>query len=94
MLYKQHSHWEWGREREREGGRKKERKRTRGTSETEEGGREGGGKACFLHSPLTVSCPALQQQTGRAGLPQGTPAVIHTLFDVAPREEQGIAAQV
>jgi hypothetical protein len=71
MLYKQHSHWEWGREREREGGREKERKRMRGTSETEEAGREGGregGQACFLHSPLTVSCPALQQQTRRAVL--------------------------
>lgn len=91
MLYKQHSHWEWGRERER--GREKERKRTRGTSETEEGGRKGG-KACFLHSPLTVSCPALRQQTRRAGPPHGTLVVIHTLFDVAPRKEHGIVTRV
>lgn len=68
MLYKQHSHWEWG---GGEGGREKERERMRRTSETEEGGKEGG-EACFLHSPLTVSCPALQQQTRRASPPHGT----------------------
>lgn len=78
---------------EGERGREREEENERGTSETEEGGRKGG-KACFLYSPLTVSCPALQQQTRRAGPPHGTLVVIHTLFDVASRKEHGIVTRV
>lgn len=66
-----------------------------------EGEREGGErqvkkgrrerKICFFfqHGPLTVSCPALQQRTRTAGPPHSTLAVIHTLFDVAPRRNMG-----
>lgn len=47
-------------------------------------------KICFFrHGPLTVSCPALQHRTRTVGPPHSTLAVIHTLFDVAPRRNMG-----
>lgn len=73
-----------GRDRE---GRERGRKRRRETSEKREEGKKD--LFFFRHGPLTVSCPALQQRTRTAGPPHSTLAVIHTLFDVAPRRNMG-----
>lgn len=70
MLYKQHSHWEWGeREREEEKEREEWEKEKGGGREAERVGESRRGRA-ILHSPLTVECSALRQQTRGVSLPQ------------------------
>lgn len=91
MLYKQHSHWEWGRE--KGGGREGE-----GTVEKKEGGRQrekkiGEGEASAQSTHCLMFCSSATNKGSNSSL-DSTPAVIPPLFDVEPREERGTVMRV
>lgn len=86
MLYKQHSHWEWG-EREKERGRREGR--------VEKGGRERKKKEQERESVSVQSthclmfCSSARNKESKS-CPDSTPAVIPTPFDVEPRKKSGV----